>query len=81
MPRLRIYEKNGGDMLKLVRYQKRELPIAVGCEEIIYSSSRMFAAERKNREALGVLADKPVYNIPYSQIRKIAALKNHIWGL
>lgn len=81
MSRLRIYEKNGGEMLKLVRYQKKALPMASGCEEVIYSSSQMFAAERKNREALGVLADIPVYSIPYPQIRKIAALKNHIWGL
>ena len=27
------------------------------------------------------LADMPVYSIPYPQIKKIAALKNHIWGL
>ncbi len=81
MSRLRIYEKNGGDMLDLVRYQKKALPMASGCEEVIYSSSRMFAAERKNRDALGVLADIPVYSIPYPQIKKIAALKNHIWGL
>ncbi len=81
MSRLRIYEKNGGDMLKLVRYQERALPMAAGCEEVIYSSSQMFAAERKNQDKLGALADIPVYSIPYPQIRKIAALKNHIWGL
>ena len=79
MSRLRIYEKNGGNMLDLVRYQKKELPLAAGCEEVIYSSNQMFLAERKNREALGVLADMPVYSIAYPQIRKIAALKNHIW--
>ena len=57
------------------------LPIAAGCEEVIYSSRQMFSGERKNRESLGVLADMPVYSIPYPQIKKIAALKNHIWGL
>ena len=81
MSRLRIYEENGGNMLELVRFQKEELPTAAGCEEVIYSSRQMFSAERKNREALGVLADMPVYSIPYPQIKKIAALKNHIWGL
>lgn len=81
MSRLRIYEKNGGDMLKLVRFQKEALPMAAGCEEVIYSSSRMFLAERKRRKELGALADIPVYSIPYTQIKKIAALKNHIWGL
>lgn len=81
MSRLRIYQKNGGNMLELVRYQKKELPMAAGCEEVIYSSNQMFSAERKNREALGMLADMPVYSIPYVHIKKIAALKNHIWGL
>lgn len=79
--RLRVYEKNGGNMLELVRFQKRELLKASGCEEVIYSSNQMFSAERKNREALGALADIPVYSIPYPQIKKIAALKDHIWGL
>ena len=81
MSRLRIYERNGGSMLELVRYQKEALPKASGCEEVIYSSHAMFSMERKNREALGALADMPVYSIPYPQIRKIASLKNHIWGL
>ena len=81
MSRLRIYEKDGGSMLELVRFQREKLPMAAGCEEVIYSSNQMFSAERKNREALGVLADIPVYSIPYPQIKKIAALKDHIWGL
>lgn len=81
MSRLRIYEKNSGDMLELVRYQRKELPMAAGCEEVICSSREMFSAERKNRKVLGALADVSVYSIPYTQIRKIAALKNHIWDL
>lgn len=81
MSRLRIYEKNGGSMLELVRFQREKLPMAAGCEEVIYSSNQMFSAERKNREALGALADMPVYSIPYPQIKKIAALKDQIWGL
>lgn len=81
MSRLRIYEKNGGNMLDLVHFQKEEVPLATGCEEVIYSSNQIFSAERKNRETLGALADIPIYNIPYPQIKKIAELKNHIWGL
>lgn len=79
--RLRVYEKNGGDMLELVRFQKEELPMAAGCEEVVYNSSQMFAMERQNRQRLGNMADMPVYSIPYPQIKKISALKNHIWGL
>ena len=81
MSRLRIYEKNGGSMLELVRYQKKERDMAAGCEEVIYSSNQMFQMERKNRKALGSMADVPVYRIPHTQIKKIAAIKNHIWGL
>ena len=81
MARLRIYQKNGGDMLELVRHQKKELPLAVGCEEVIYNSNQMFQMERANKRKLGQLADLPVYSIPYPQIKKIAAIRNHIWGL
>lgn len=81
MARLRVYERNEGNMLELVRFQKKELPMAAGCEDVIYSSNKMFTMERKNRENLGVLADMPVYDIPYPKIKKIAALKNHIFGL
>ena len=80
MSRLRIYNANGGDMLELVRYQKRILPKAVGCEEIC-SSAEMFAEERKQKRELGILADIHLYEIPYPQIKKMAALKNQIWGL
>jgi hypothetical protein len=81
MSRLRIYRQNKGNMLELVRYQKQELPLAAGAEEVIYSATQMLSAESRNRAKLGELADLPVYSIPYPQIKKIAALKNHIWGL
>jgi endo-alpha-1,4-polygalactosaminidase (GH114 family) len=81
MSRLRIYRQNKGNMLELVRYQKQELPLAAGTEEVIYSATQMLSAESRNRAKLGELADMPVYSIPYPQIKKIAALKNHIWGL
>lgn len=81
MSRLRIYRQNKGNMPELVRYQKQELPLAAGTEEVIYSATQMLSAESRNRAKLGELADVPVYSIPYSHIKKIAALKNHIWGL
>lgn len=81
MSRLRIYKSNKADILELVRYQKQEFSQAVGCEEVIYSSNQMFQMERTNRKQLGNLADIPVHRIPYTQIKKMAALKNHIWGL
>lgn len=81
MSRLRIYCQNNGDMLELVRFQKKELKQAAGAEEVIYSASDMIAQENDNKRKLGSMADLPVYSIPYPQIKKIAALKNHIWGL
>lgn len=81
MSRLRIYKQNQGNMLELVRYQKKELKQVAGAEEIIYTVTDMIRMERANQKKLGALADVPVYSIPYPQIKKIAALKNHIWGL
>lgn len=81
MSRLRIYRQNQGNMLELVRYQKKELKQVSGAEEIIYSATQMIRMENANRRRLGVLADLPAYAIPYPQIKKIAMLKNHIWGL
>lgn len=81
MARLRVYQKNRGNMLELVRYQKQEMPMAAGAEEVIYSAGEMILMENRNKQKLGNMADIPVYSIPYPQIKKIAALKNHIWGL
>ena len=81
MSRLRIYRQNEGNMLELVRFQKKELRQVTGAKEIIYSATEMLRMENANRRKLGMLADLPVYEIPYPQIKKIAALKNYIWGL
>ena len=70
---------NGGNMLELVRYQK--LPNAAGGEDVIYTLTDILKMERANKRKCGKYADMPVYTIPYTQIKKIAALKNHIWGL
>lgn len=55
--------------------------MAAGTEEVIYSAGEMILMENRNKQELGNMADIPVYSIPYPQIKKIAALKNHIWGL
>lgn len=81
MARLRIYWKNGGDMLELVRFQQKELPVAVGAEEVIYTATDMIRMENANKRRLGLMADIPTYSIPYPQIKKIAAIRHHIWGI
>ena len=81
MVELRAYYYNKGDMLELVRYQKKELPKVSGSEEVICSSSQMWSAERKRKKELGQMADIPTYSIPYNQIKKIANFKAQIFGL
>lgn len=77
----RMVAQSLSNMLELVRYQKQELPMAAGVEEVIYSAGEMILMENRNKQKLRNMADIPVYSIPYPQIKKIAALKNHIWGL
>lgn len=77
----RMVAQSLSNMLELVRYQKQELPMAAGVEEVIYYAGEMILMENRNKQKLGNMADIPVYSIPYPQIKKIAALKNHIWGL
>lgn len=77
----RMVAQSLSNMLELVRYQKQELPMVAGVEEVIYSAGEMILMENRNKQKLGNMADIPVYSIPYPQINKIAALKNHIWGL
>ena len=81
MAELRAYQYNNGDMLELVRYQKTLLPKAVGCEEVVSSCAELLLQESKHRQNLGVYANTKTYSIPYSQIRKIANFKGHIYGL
>jgi hypothetical protein len=81
MSRLRIYRQNKGNMLELVRFQKKEIPKVAGAEEVILSARDMIISENAIRRKLGIYADMTIYSIPYPQIKKKAALKNQIWGL
>ena len=75
------YYYNHGDMLELVRYQKKKAPMPEEKAEIIYSSSHLWSEERKRKKHLGSMADMTIYSIPYPQIKKIANFKNQIFGL
>ena len=82
MAKLRIYKANHGDMLKLVRMQKQDLPVAAGAEEErIYLSAEMFLAERKKLTVEQRYVERMTHSIPYPKVKKIAYFKNHIWGL
>ena len=53
MARLRAYYYNGGDMLELVRYQKEELPQAVGGEKSFLSPTEVMRSEKNRHYELG----------------------------
>ncbi|MCI5712699.1 MAG: ISLre2 family transposase [Lachnospiraceae bacterium] len=80
MAKLRAYELNGGDMLELVRYQKRNLPRAVGAAYDVLSSTEIIQSEKNRHGELG----KYVESISHSmslQNKKIVCFNSHIWGL
>lgn len=82
MAKLRIYKANQGNMLELVRMQKQELPLAAGLEEErIFLSGEMFRSERKRLKEEQRYVERMTHSIPFPEVKKIAYLKNHIWGL
>lgn len=80
MAKLRAYDLNGGDMLELVRYQKRNLAKAVGASYDVLSSTEIIQSEKNRHGQLG----KYVESISHSmslQNKKIVYFNSHIWGL
>jgi hypothetical protein len=80
MSQLRAYNLNGGDMLELVRYQKKELPKAVGSENDILTSTQMIRSERRRHGELGKYLDSMTHTMSL-QNRKIVYFNTQIWGL
>lgn len=79
MSRLRIYYYNGEDMLDLVRMQKEKMAVAVGAEEL--SCNVILKSERNKNGVVGKYVEALTHTLPYQQVKKIAALKSHIWNL
>lgn len=80
MAKLRAYELNGGDMLELVRYQKRDLPKAVGTEYDVLSSSEIIVSEKNRHGELGKYVDSINHSLSL-QSKKIVYFNSRIWGL
>ena len=69
-------------MLELIRTQKKELPLAAGCEnEIIYSSNEMYEAEKTRLYEEQRYVERMTHSIPFPAVKKMAYFKRHIWGL
>lgn len=79
MSRLRIYYYNGGNMLDLIRKQEKELPKAAGIEEL--SCSSVMQTEHQAHREIEKYFDVMQHTLVGSQVRKIAAIKGHIWNL
>ncbi|HKM33544.1 MAG TPA: ISLre2 family transposase, partial [Lachnospiraceae bacterium] len=80
MSQLRAYHLNGGDMLELVRYQKRDLPMAAGAEYDILRSNQIIASEKNRHGELGKYTESITHSLSL-QNRKIVYFNSHIWGL
>ena len=79
MAKLRAYELNGGDMLELIRYQKRNLHKAAGAEYEILSSTEIIKSEKNRHGELGKYVENINHRISL-QNRKIVYFNSHIWG-
>ena len=80
MAKLRAYELNGGDMLELVRYQKRDQAKAAGAEYDVLSSSEIMQSEKNRHGELGKYVDSISHRVSL-QNKKIVYFNSHIWGL
>ena len=80
MSELRAYYKNNRDMIELVRYQKQELPMAAGAEEVILSSVKVLRSESNRNGNLGKYTDAMQGHVGNS-VRKKLAIIDKIWDL
>jgi hypothetical protein len=80
MAHLRAYHWNGGNMLELVRNQKKGLSKAAGAEEDIISCEEMLRSERNKHYQLGKYMESISHSVSVD-VKKYAWFNAHIWGL
>lgn len=80
MAKLRAYELNGGDMLELVRYQKKELSKVAGAEYDVLSSTQIQRSEQNRHGELGKYVDCLSHSMSQHN-KKIVYFNSNIWGL
>ena len=81
MARLRIYKWNHGDMLELVRYQKKHHPATVETEKLCMSFKQVLTSEHQSFCNPKHVYDTKIYTIPYENVKKIAAIRHRIYDL
>ncbi|MDD6841811.1 MAG: ISLre2 family transposase [Spirochaetales bacterium] len=80
MGRLRAYYYNGGDMLELVRYQRKELKEAAGYEMTYCTVPEVMKSEKSRHYELGKYMAAIQGSLP-SQIKRKLCINHHISGL
>ena len=80
MAQLRAYALNKGNMLELVRYQKKEYAVAAGAEYDMLSSREILASEKNRHGLLGKYVESMSHSMSL-QNRKVVYFNSHIWGL
>lgn len=80
MGRLRAYFYNGGDMLELARFQKKELKEAAGYEMSYFSPIEVMRSEKNRHYELGKYMSAIQGSLP-SEIKKKLCINHHISGL
>ena len=80
MAELRAYYYNGGDMLELVRYQKKTMPKAVGAEYDVLSSTEIIHSEKNRHGEMGKYVESISHSLS-TYNKKVVYFNAHIWGL
>lgn len=81
MTRLRVYERNNGKMLELIRYQKQQYPVAAGAENITvrYRVSEVLRSERSPYGDIGKYYEACRASFVGYESRKSASVRWHRW--
>ena len=80
MAHLRVYRRNGGDLLELVRCQWQEAAATVGAEtEKIYLSSQIIASEKNRWGDIGKYYEAMRCTFAAPESRKQATILYHEW--
>lgn len=80
MAELRAYYYNKGDMLELVRMQKKELKKAAGAEELCLSACKALSVSQEHHSELRKYIECISHSVSVDSKKK-AWFRSHIWGL
>lgn len=80
MAQLLAYTKNGGNILELVRYQKEEVPKAVGAEYEVLSCSEIISSEYQRHRDVAKYSEVISHSVS-THNKKVVYFNSHLWGL